>query len=167
MLKLISACAVAAGLFVAAGPASAGLVSYHFQAKPDSGPLAGTTLAGTFTFNDSQGTPNPIFTDDTMFALTAFSFTLNGTPYALADLTFGDAVFNSGHFNGLDAGVAGRFSLVPGGLGTDPFFAYALGQGAGNGAVVFALDVPEPAGALLLLAGLGSLATVRRKRHPS
>lgn len=148
-----------------AAPALAAPVARQFEVTPDSGPLAGQTFAGSFTYDDAVSSPNPLAPGETLHALTAFEFDFAGTPFTLAQLEYADAVFAGGQFIGLDAAAAGLFSFLPAAFGHDAFFAYALPRaGAGNGDfAVVAAAVPEPAGLALLLVALAPLA-LRRGR---
>jgi len=145
-------------------PASAAPVLRTFEVTPDSGPLAGQTLSGSFTYDDAVSAPNPRVPAETVHPLTAFEFDFAGTPFTLAQLEYADAVFAGGQFTGLDAAAAGLFSFLPAAFGQDAFFAYALPRlGGGNGDFAVAAVVPEPGALALLLAALAPLALRRRR----
>lgn len=169
MKHALPALALSLGLMVFPA-AQAALVSMTFEVKPDSGPLAGTTSFGSFSYDDASGLPSAVVPGETVYALTSFSFSFAGNTFGLGDLAYGDAVFGGTSFLGLDA-AGSVFSLLPSVSGMDAFFAYAIaGLGSGNGDVAFAEvppgpgGVPAPAPLWLLLAGLAPLAAAARRR---
>jgi PEP-CTERM motif len=157
---ILRAAALAATLGLATVSAQAATVNYNFKVTIDTvtSPLVGQSFDGQFSFDDSTGVAS--LGSETLYALTAFSYTFDGVPYALADLDNGDAVFEGNTFNGIDVGAL-LFSFVPAVAGGSPFFAYDFGAGdSGNGSLSFTLvqqPVPEPGSALLALAALGLL----------
>lgn len=132
----------------------------------------GTPLLGQFSYDDAVSSPG-LFDGETLYALTAFSLDFGGQSYGLADLLYGDAVHRDGGFVGLDAAVAGVFSLLPAVAHEASSFAYVLPGGltapqSGFGSVSYERithDVPEPAVLTLLLAALAPLAWARRRQR--
>lgn len=147
--------------------ANAALVEYTFVATPDSGPLAGQSFNGSFTYEDTD-VPTAGFNGEDLFSLSSFSFSFDNVPVVIGDLAYGFAAVEAGLFVGLDVG-ASTFSMLPGLAGSDPFFSYDLTPtgGAGSGELSFQLvtnSVPEPGTAGLLAVALLGIAGLRRSR---
>jgi len=142
-------------------PATAAIVNYQFTVSATSGPLDGQSFDGSFSFDDQDQPPATI---DGLFPLVSFSFDFDGTAFALGDLDYGDAVFDSGSFIGLEAGNS-TFSFLPAISPLPPAFLYESVQGPGDGNPSFT-QVPEPAGGLLAAAAFGAML-IGRRRSPS
>jgi hypothetical protein len=161
--------ATACGLSLMLAGAVAAPVNGAFSLTLDS---AGAPLLGQFSYDDAASSPGP-FAGETLFALTAFSFDFGGQSYGLSDLLFGDAVYRDGGFVGLDAAVAGVFSLLPAVANEAASFAFTVPGGltapqAGFGTVSYesiSTAVPEPATRALLLAAAAALAWARRRQR--
>ncbi len=165
---------VLAALLLASGAAAAQAASFSFTGFTDSGPLTGQAFSGSFSYDE------PLSGFDGSVALQAFALDFAGNAYNLATAdasTTPVAAFAAGSFIGIDFQdtatldldlrpqvqfTAGFFDL------NQAFFSYvgrdALGsplQGFGSYSVS---AVPEPAGLALALAGLTTLAALRRRR---
>lgn len=158
---------LAAALLAASAAAQA--ITYNFAGIADSGPLAGSNFSGQFSF-DAATAPA-----DGDALLSGFSMGFAGSSYSLASATGAapSAVFSGGSFVGLsyldnsaaDPATRPHVAFVPGFFGlADAYLAYAGAAAAGGFGSYAVSVVPEPGAALLLLAGLGALALVKRVR---
>lgn len=175
MRKTFLSLAASAALLLA--PALSSAASYTFSGTLDDGPLVGQAFAGSFEFDASSVTPT--FEGD--LALTSFSMLLFGQTYNLASAdppSVPVAAFYEGSFLGLsyvDTDAADRslrpaVAFVPGfaSLG-EAYLGYDQsndpGAALGNFGSYTVAVVPEPAALLLMLAGLGVLGGVARRRE--
>ena len=168
---------VVVGLALAAAipKAEATPVTYSFSVTATSGPLDGTTAAGTFSYDTSSIVPGG--SNNNTGLLTALNFTWDGITYnqttantgfldfngsgMLTDDVFGNDCF-AGGCNVFGGSEEWLFDFVFG-------FTYSV-QGnpeAGNGSVTQSL-VPEPSALALLGAGLAGLALagIGRRQRP-
>lgn len=155
-------------------PALSQAASYTFSGQIDDGPLLGQAFAGSFEFDATSVTP----TFEGNLPLSAFSMLLAGQTYTLASADAAPvAVYYDGSFLGLsyiDGDAADPLlrpfvALVPGFLSlTDAYLAYDRSTNANAGEAGFGsfsvAVVPEPAALLLMLAGLGVVGGVARRR---
>jgi hypothetical protein len=165
----LAAVAVTSLAALAPSTSHAAVVNYSFSVTVDTStsPLNGSVFTGSFSFDNSTGTPG--LGSETLYALSSFSFAFPGGPYSLGSLNYGDAVFEGATFKGLDA-LGSVFSFLPASVGQPAFFAFDTGNDSGNGSLSFALVpgvVPEPGSAALVLLALAGLAVSRRRAAPS
>lgn len=162
----LRACVVttAVALACAAPIANAAEQAYVLQGITESGALAGQTFGGHFSFDDGALTG----VSYESVALGVFEFEFFGQTFDLASMAAPPSVsFFDGVLLGLDAvydGGSPQFAFVSGFFGLDDaYFAYQNGVDAGFGS--FAVTpVPEPDQVAMLLAGLGLVAGVARRR---
>ncbi len=162
MPRFPSLAAALLALSALALPATAATVRYGFAVETTSGPLAGQTFNGSFEFDGAASVSGP--GGETLYELTAFSFDFDGTTFGLADLEYGDAVFDGATFAGLDAAGPG-FAFLPAIGGLPAAFIYDFGDTrVGDGDVTYRQAVPEPTTGALLAAAVLGWATARRRR---
>jgi MYXO-CTERM domain-containing protein len=159
--------AALAGLLLAAIPAAQAAVhSYSVSGTIDSGHYLGESYSGSFSFDDS----GLLGVDTEWTSLTALSFSILGHHYGLADADApAEAAFSNGSFVGVAYSVSAsepQFSLNAGSSNIgEAFLAYDTKLGvSGAGNVVYA-PVPEADSYALLLAGLGLLGFMARRRR--
>lgn len=153
--------------FFFAPAAKATPVNYDFSVVVTSGPLHGTTLNGTFSYDDSSIVPGA---NNALDLLTALDFTLNGVTYDASTANTGKLTFDAvGNLTSFIFGTdctAGLCKLSTGAgsfLVSDNAFAYFVRRpvlGAGTGTTTYSLattpvSVPEPG--TLGMFGLGAL----------
>jgi hypothetical protein len=174
---------LALGLLVGPIEATASPITYAFTADGGlTGPLAGVTSSGFFTFDDSIAPPGGgtllqanLFTD--------LAFTWNGITYDENTANTGLLTFDASGVlvpmfffgNNCSAGVCGVFQ------GTNEwyfqvadegvFFVYGIpsivGVQFGSGTISLQPSgVPEPGTLVLIAFGLGGIGLARRKRRP-
>jgi hypothetical protein len=155
-----SAIALAAALSLAA---SAHAGTYTLTGSFDSDPAV-TVLSGRFSFDDAQVAAGGF---DGSFDLTALNLSFLGQTYTLAQATSAYVQFEGGTLTGPNA----LFSTpADGALGLQSFFGssnftYTVNQLDQGGTLSFtAATVPEPESYALVLAGLGMLGLVARRR---
>lgn len=169
MSKLLRTTAFASMLFAALPAAQA--ATYSFSGMMDSGSLIGETFTGSFSFDDLGLTG----IDLEILGLNSLSLSILGTTYTIANAdSTPDVSFLNGSFLGLSYSVTTStlgFSVIPGLSDTsDAFVAYDKLSGgnivdgqSGFGSIVY-LPVPEPESYAMLLAGLGLIGLVARRR---
>jgi hypothetical protein len=148
--------------------AQAATQTWNFSGTLDSGHYSGQSFGGSFSFDDAALTG---FADEW---LTVGSLSLNflGNSYTQADAAVGstpEVSFYDGVFLGLSysAGTSGDgFTFTPGySSPAEAFVAYDTPAGfSGAGSLSYAQPVPEPETYAMLLAGLGLLGMLGRRR---
>jgi len=167
MQKLFRTTALAALLLAALPAAQAATQNYIFSGTLDSGIFSGQTFSGNFSFDDAALTG----LDAEWLSVGNLSFSFLGHTFTLANAA---APAEVGYFNGNFLGLSytvessePKVSLIAGNESTsDAFIAYdtsAIG-GSGAGSVIYAA-VPEPESFAMLLAGLGLMGAVARRRR--
>ena len=161
----------ALAVLVAMPAAQAAEQHWQLTGVTDSGPLAGQSFSAVFSFDDALLSG---FGDETI-DVTGFNAQVFDMSYSDADLAAAPTVsFLDGMLLGLNAVYEGGSALVPGFAfisgyfdAAEGYFSYELqadgGPLAGFGSYALA-PVPEPEQAALLLAGLGLIAGVARRR---
>lgn len=168
-----SAFVLALSLLLAPAIAQAAPITYDFSVTATTGPLAGATSSGTFTF-DSSIIPAGGGTVNQTGLLTDLNFTWNGIVYDETTANTGGLTFAA---NGsLSSELFGNHCFAGGCLinsGTNDWamlgqvFFYASGGGSAVVSLAAApTPVPEPASMSLLGLGLvgGAVARARRRR---
>ncbi len=154
--------------FCAVLPAQAAIQEYSFTGAMDSGYYNGEVFSGIFSFDDASLTSFGTEYID----LTSLSMSFLSTTFTEAGYTgdFPAAVFNDGLFSGLEWSTDSispdiGFSFISGFVdSSDAYVAYDTNLGfSGAGNVVYA-PVPEADQYAMLLAGLGILGVVTRRR---
>lgn len=147
--------------------AAAPAATFSISGSTDSGPLAGASFSGMFSYSDT-GLPT-----DGEALLTDFSLSFAGQSYTLfsADVA-PTAVFSGGSFIGLsyvddasaDTSLRPQIGFTPGFFDlSDAYLAY-VGSGGQSGFGSYSIAaVPEPATLVLWLGGVGLLGAMRRK----
>lgn len=163
MKKLIRSTALAA-LLIGALPA-AQAATYSFSGMMDSGSLIGESLTGSLSFDNLGLTGNGF----ELFNLSDLSISFAGQTYTLANADVApDVSYQDGVFLGLSysasslepklAFIAGSFSA------DDAFVAYTMNGLDGAGSISYTAAVPEPESYAMLLAGLGLMGLIARRR---
>lgn len=159
--------ALAAGMLASMAPAQAAQQNWDFSGSFDFGQYIGESYSGSLSFDDAGVTG----TGDEWASLDVFTITLLGQTYTLADAVApAEAVYYDGQFLGVSYSVESGepwFSLIAGyGDRSEAYTAYSSSVGlSGFGSLQFVqAPVPEPETYAMLLAGLGLLAGVARRR---
>lgn len=175
LYRLLGAAGLALGL---AAAAQAATVRYDFTVNWSNGALAGTASGGWFSYDDSVAAPYAFFNTPDL---------ISGLEVQVWGKSFDESKVKSGwlFFDGAAqlGGVAFGTTCVPNqcyvtGTDTEGFYfsfnggSHSVFAGAAdnceiiNGEGVFhAAPVPEPASALMLVAGLAGVGALRRRRR--
>lgn len=166
MHNFIRRTALAALLLAALPAAQAATQNYIFSGTLDSGIFSGQSYSGNFSFDDAALTG----LDAEWLSVGNLSFSFLGNTFTLSDAA---APAEVGYFNGSFLGLSysvdssePKFSLIAGYADTsDAFLAYDTSTigGSGEGSLIYAA-VPEPESYAMLLAGLGLMGAVARRR---
>lgn len=156
-----------AAIFCVVLPAQAAMQTYNFSGLFDSGFYNGETFSGSFSFDDAVN--DNVGLD--IAGLLSFNMSLLSTNYTLANtIVAPDVSFQDGSFLGLSLSIDSttpniNFTFVPGILNSgEAFVAYDTSLGlSGAGNVVYA-PIPEVDTYVMLLAGLGVVGAVARRR---
>lgn len=154
-------------MLICTASAHAATNTYTLTGTLDSGALADETFTGQFSFDDAAltGAGYEYLNVDTLslnFLTEAYT---DAHAAATPEVSFMDGVFLGLSFVVEMADPA--FALIPGSVdATDAYFAYQPSAGAsGFGSVAYTLTaVPEPKTYVMLLAALGLMGFVVRKR---
>jgi hypothetical protein len=162
-LKRIFRTAALAALLLASLPA-AQAATYSFSGMMDSGSLIGESFFGNFSFDDLGLTG----IDFEIRGLSSLSLSFAGKTYTLADADAApDVSYQDGILLGLSysaSAIDPKIAFVAGFSDTsDAYLAYTKAGIDGAGSVIYAA-VPEPKSYAMLLAGLGMLGLLARRR---
>ena len=140
--------------------------SYSFNGTLDSGTFNGQSFSGNFSFDDFGLSGS----GSEWFSVGNLSMSFLGGTYSLADAAaIAEVAYYDGAFVGLSYTVEStepKFSLIAGYDDvSQSYFAYetAVIGGSGAGSVIYA-PIPEPETYAMLLAGLGLLGIMGRRR---
>lgn len=167
MSKFFRRTALAALLLAFLPAAQAAVQTYNFSGTLESGAFIGQTYSGNFSFDDAALTS----IGSEWLAVSSLSMNLLGTSYTLADAAApAEVAYFDGSFVGLSySNLAGDplFSLIAGtSAPSEAFIAYDTPQGfSGTGNVSFTTPVPEPDTYAMMLAGIGLLGFMARRRR--
>ena len=157
---------LATTLAAASLTATAATVVISFQSSPfDGGSLIGESFSGQFSFDDATLT-----TLTATLPLLSLSFNLGGQTYTLGQADAGTTavVFDAGALTGVNAVFSGgaRQVLLSSGFGA-PYASYQQDvSDYGFADLSFSVSVvPEPGAYLLMLAGLGLVGVMDRRRR--
>lgn len=147
--------------------AQAAITTYSFSGTLDSGVFQDETFSGQFSFDDAALAG----AGDEYLAVDTLTMSFHGGVYTHVDAAATpEAAFTEGALLGLSFTVESSdpaFSLIPGfSSAADAYFGYDPSAGdSGFGSVTYTLvPVPEPKSYAMLLAGLGLIGYVVRKR---
>jgi hypothetical protein len=155
-------------LLAAALLAPASTVDFAFDATLQTGSLAGTSFAGTGSYDNAALTGA-----GTEYAfLTALDFTVDGALFSKTDIDQGgQAVLQDGTLDYFTAAFfpsSGPFNDLAFGFGGPGVIGYSappvIDVGLGTYTITSVETVPEPAALLLGAAGFSAMATIRRRR---
>lgn len=142
-----------------AGAAQA--ATYNFSGSFDADP-ANTVLNGSFSFDDAVVAAGGFDGD---FSLTSLSFSFQGQSYTLAQATDPYVKFEGGTLTGPNASFAtpaGNLLALQSFFGSSGF-TYSVGSTDQLGTLNISV-VPEPESYALMLAGLGIVGFLARRR---
>lgn len=152
-----------AALLLAALPA-AQAATYSFSGLMDSGSLIGQSLSGTVSFDNLGLTGSGL----EIFGLNSLNISFAGHTYSLANADApADVSYFDGAFLGLSYSASAgepQIAFIAGSNNaSDAFFAYTKNGLDGAGSLVYA-PVPEADSYAMLLAGLGLMGLLARRR---
>ena len=165
MRTILRTAALALSLLAGIPAAQAATQTWNISGTLDSGYFASESFSGQFSFDDT-GLTNAGF--ETL-SLTSLSIDIFGTTWTMGNAeAVPDVSFDNGSFLGLFYSAANAdigFTFTPGMFGIEEsFVAYDTTYGdSGAGSVIYAA-VPEPESYALMLAGLGLMGFMARRR---
>lgn len=169
MRHIVRTTALATLLLAAFPAAQAATQSYNFNGTIETGAwsYSGESFAGNFSFDDAALLGSGL----EIVGLTGLSWNLHGNVY---NLTTADAApdvsYQDGHFLGLSysssPSTGPQVTLVAGSADSSGAFltSYTPANVFGGNASIVYLPVPEPESYAMLLAGLGLIGLIARRR---
>jgi len=137
----------------------------NFMVTPDSGPLAGETYSGSFSYNDADVTGS----GEEFIAVTDLDFNFLGVDYTETDGTAPEVLFDNGNFMGLLFSTD-TFSFIVDVDYFEPseseaYFAYEIAAVSGAADITYKdpTTVPEPSALLGLSLLSGGMLLVGKK----
>lgn len=156
-----------AALLVAVMPAQAAIQNWNYGGTFDSGVYVDESFSGSFSFDDAALTN----LGEEWISLSSIHLSVLGEQYGGQQLSApAEVFFLDGALIGVGASfnaVPPQFTLVAGTFDrSESFLAYSPAAGfEGAGSISFTAAVPEPETYGMLLAGLGMIGFMARRRY--